>query len=224
MNTNAIHSQQLFKFFSKGKLLRYKKGDIILRPEDQPKGIYFISKGYVKSYIITEWGDEKIISIYKSGEFFPIFYIFDQKPITKFYEAMSNVQIYTIGRVYILKYLQKNKELLLAFTINIAQLLEFCYERIDNLEYTKAHARFCSRLLTLSERFGENINNTIIIKAPITHHDIAASIAMSRETASREFELLKKKGIVTLQNHYIVIKDKQKLEQELNIDHNKKLL
>lgn len=87
--------------------------------------------------------------------------------------------------------------------------------RIENLELNNSYPRIINRLLMLSKRFGEWKGNQVTIVAPITHGILANSINMSRETASRELEKLKRKGIITEKSHFIIIKDIKKLEKEL---------
>lgn len=53
-----------------------------------------------------------------------------------------------------------------------------------------ARGRIIAELISLAERFGESHGNRILIEAPITHQDIADSINMTRETASRALEQL----------------------------------
>lgn len=103
-------------------------------------------------------------------------------------------------------------------------MLDVFTDRVENLEFTKASARLISRLLYLSKRFGKQEGAHIRLVIPLTHKDIANTIAMTRETASREFTKLEKKKLIGYENHHIVIYDKQKLEEELSKDYEKKSL
>jgi CRP-like cAMP-binding protein len=56
MDTDLL--KKLNPFFAQFKPLTYKKGQVILRPEDKIEYIYFIEKGYVKFYYISPDGKE----------------------------------------------------------------------------------------------------------------------------------------------------------------------
>jgi len=56
----------------------------------------------------------------------------------------------------------------------------------------------------------------IVIEAPVTHQDIADSINMTRETASRALELLTKDGLIIQKNHLFILKDVEKLQDEID--------
>ena len=49
---------KLRRFFTRYKAIVYKKGEIILRPEDEPQGVYYIKEGFVKLSTILEDGKE----------------------------------------------------------------------------------------------------------------------------------------------------------------------
>lgn len=208
---------RLFKYFCKSKPLHYKSGDIILRPDDIPSGIYYIEKGFVKVYSITEEGDEKLHVIYKPRELFPLIWVF--KGITKdiFYEALGDVILRRLSKNIFLKLVKEDNLSLLSLIDRIIALFDIHVDRIDNLELTKSYPRLVARLLFLAKRFGKIRGKKIIIEVPIAHKDIANSINMTRETASRELERLEKLGLIKYQDHLIVITDISKLKQELSI-------
>ncbi len=89
-------------------------------------------------------------------------------------------------------------------------------QRIQNLGYRLPRERVIACLLDLATRFGQSQGQSTIIEAPITHQDIADSINMTRETASRALELLFKDGLVAQKDHLFIINDEKKLQAELS--------
>lgn len=221
--TKSLSELTIKGIFLSAKESRYKKGAIILRPEDTPSDVYFIEEGFIKIYSLAEWGDEKLTAIFHAEEIFPLLYVFDKIPLTKYYEAMGDVILKKIPAKKFLDMIDNNPLLLRQFISKTTALIDVYRNRIDNLEYTNAHARVVSRLLYLAKRFGEKRGHSILIKAPVTHKDIASSIAMTRETTSREFEKLEKKNIVRYVNKLILIHDITKLEKELSTHYDKQV-
>lgn len=211
-------------FFKQAQLLQYKKGQIILRPDEESKDIFYIEKGYIRVYSLTEWGDEKLFVIYKPGEIFPLFWLFDHLPLLRFYEALDLVAIRKVSKDGFMKLLKFDQEALFELTNKIIATFDVIINRIDSLEFTNAYARLASRLLFLAERFGEKRGNKILISVPITHKDIASSIALTRETTSREFEKLEKKGIIKYVNNLILINDSAALKKEISAHYDKRLI
>ena len=88
-------------------------------------------------------------------------------------------------------------------------------QRIQILEFRSARGRVIAEMLLLAERFGEPHRNTVLINAPITHQDIADSINMNRETASRALEQLFEEGLIGQEDHLFTILNASKLKAAL---------
>ncbi len=216
------HTGKIAEFFKTSQQYVYKKGDIILREGDIPSGVYYVERGFVKAYSTKLDGSENLRMIYKPGEVFPGAWIFGHSIDDVSYQAIEPVSLRRKPKEAILQLLDTDSEALreafeLSINFNIILL-----NRIENLELTFSYSRVINRLLLLAWRFGEKKGNQIIIVAPITHTDIANSINMSRETASRELEKLKQKNIISEVKHVFIIKDIKKLEEELALSYEQK--
>jgi CRP-like cAMP-binding protein len=88
-------------------------------------------------------------------------------------------------------------------------------QRIQILEFRSARGRVIAELLFFAGRFGKVNGNQVVINAPITHQDIADSINMNRETASRALELLIEEKLIGQVDHLFTILDNEKLKDEL---------
>lgn len=211
----------LLDFFIQTKPYRYRSGKIILHPDDNYCDVYYIESGYVKVYSLTENGDEKLHIIYKPEEIFPWIWVFRNVSKHLYYEAMGTVVLRKRSKEEFLKFLgtisdpKENCHLLFELANKIIDVLDVHVDRVDTLEQTKAYPRIISMLLFLAKRFGKSEGSAVLIDAPITHQDIASSINMTRETASRELEKLEKKGLLKYMGHLLFITDVGKLSEEL---------
>lgn len=85
--------------------------------------------------------------------------------------------------------------------------------RIETLGFRTARERLIAELLNLTEMFGKTHGNEALIDAPITHQDIADSINMNRETATRALGLLFDEGLVKQVDHLFTVRRMDKLEE-----------
>ncbi|MDP2638485.1 MAG: Crp/Fnr family transcriptional regulator [Candidatus Levybacteria bacterium] len=206
----------LIRFFYSLTPHAYKKGQIILRSEMKAYSyLYYLEKGYIKAYSLLSNGNEKNYVFYKSGEIFPITWTFNNLNKHLYYQAMSDVILYKVPRQKFINFIHNKPNVLLDVVHRIIDIHNIYIDRVDNLEYTNSCARVISCLLFLAKRFGKKKNNSILIQIPLTHNDIATSIAMTRETASREIEQLMKLNIISTKDHLIFIKDIKRLEKKL---------
>lgn len=208
-------SGKIATLFKTGQQYRYRKGEVILRPEDIPSGIYYVEKGFIKTYSITLDGSENIYLFFRAGDMFPGHWQFFQGDEYKlYYEAISPV---VLRRKPMAEYEALTTTDIEAATELQKVLLEVVTvltQRIENLEHTNAYARVLLHLLGLATVFSKQKEGQAIIEVPLTHYDFAHSINMSRETASRELEKLKKKNLITEKRHIITVTDVKKLREE----------
>lgn len=223
---NSTHlSQKLEDFFLQKPMAEYVKKDMILTPDDTSIYLYYVQKGYVRSYTITEWGDEKLNVIYKAKEMFPLVWVFDNSPIRRYYEAMGEVILRKCPREEFLTFLEERPDIVFELAKFSAAIIETYSDRIESLEYNKAYARIISLIIHLTKRYGKKrTESSYIIPIAISHKDIASCTAVARETVTRELVKLEKKGLVTSEQHLIVIPDLKNLEDELSAFHSNKVL
>lgn len=210
----AAH-QQLIAFFSTGTELHYKKGESVVRAGDDPRGIYYITEGFVKAFAITKYGEENVLIVREHDDIFPLIWAFtgEHRDIT--YQAMSDTKLWRVARSDFLNYLKKNEHSVPVLLDMAIEAYRLHSERVMNLEYRTVRERIAMFLLTHAERFGKKTENGIIIKAPIRRSDIAGSINASRETTSRELSALSQKGLIHLNGGDITICEPEKLRELL---------
>ncbi len=209
-------SRLLLDFFYRQPARKYKKAEIVIRLDEEPQHVYFIEKGFIRVYSITPQGNEKLHIIYKAGEMFPLIWTFNKVAKSVYYEALGEATVRRAKRTEFLSLVEENHEAALDVIQAITHLFNIFADRVENLESVRASARLAGRLLSLAHRFGvRREGGSVLIDVPITHTDIANSIALTRETTSREIERLRQKGILADEKHILCILSLEKLENEL---------
>lgn len=202
-------------FFTQYKHQLYKKGEIIIRADDDPQGLYFLELGRVKQYLITKKGDEVILNIFSEKAFFPMSWALNNSKNNYYYEAMTDVSLYRAPREATLQFLNENPEV-------VFDLLRRVFRGIDGLllhmAYVmsgSAYARLIIELLILAKRFGKHEPGSKQVEIRLVEKDLAAETGLTRETISREMKVLKSKNILTFSENMLVVHDIDRLEAEL---------
>lgn len=214
MTQHSLFSLNVLSLFESGKKIDYKKGEFIIRAGDRPQGVYCIIEGCVKAYTITDNGEENIHIIYRPGEIFPILWLFNGGVVNAYFQASSPVRVWRVARRDVLDLIKTDPAAQADMMTQAVSQLQLFICRVDNLLCRTARARIAYRLIFLASRFGLPVQGGTFIDMPITHHDIANSINLARETVSREIERLEDQGLVLLQNHRILIPDLDALRVE----------
>lgn len=208
---------QLYKlevFFSKYKSLHFKKGKTILRPGDIPKGVYYLQKGYVRLYSLSESGQELTLIIFKPGDFFPIMWSINNTPNAQYVQTMTTVELWLCPREQFILFIKEDPDVFFELTSHMLERLKGLLQRMEYMVFGNAYTKVASILLICAQRFGEKKNGGAEIQVPLTHRDIAMLLGVARETVSIELKKLERKGVIDYGKRLIVIKNKKRLEKE----------
>lgn len=210
-----IKTDDIEAYFTDGTLEHYSKGETIINGLDEPEGVYLIKKGFVKAFTNTKGGLENLLLIHDAGEFIPLIWALDGVHTEGlFYKAMSDVTVLKTSKEKLRTNMESNIGLCQEILKQSVNIITAYSQRIQTLEFRTARERLVAELLSLAEMFGEKQGNEILINAPITHQDIADSINMTRETASRALEQLFEEGLIKQVDHLFTVRRISGLEDE----------
>lgn len=208
--------ERLEEFFSAYKRLNYKKGHLIIHGDDIPQGIYYLHKGYVRIYSVSETGQELTLIIFKPGDFFPMIWAIIDTKLTQMCESMTPVEVSRAPKEDFVNFIKSTPEVLFEITSKILIRFRGVLERMEYMVFGNAYQKTASILVICGERFGEKLDGKILIPIPLTHKDIANLIGMTRETVTIELNKLEKEKIIERNGHRycFLINDMDKLREE----------
>jgi len=196
--------------------MHFKSGETIINDLDEPLGVYLIKSGFIKAGSVSKAGAGNLFFIHHAGEFIPLPWALDGAHVTGLsYQAMTPVTVLRTSKNDLRVAMGHDTWLSQEILKQAVEVIAVYTQRIQTLEFRSARERIISELLSLAERFGVKHHDTVVIHAPITHLDMADSINMTRETASKALELLFEEGLVTQTDHRFTILDLPKLQETL---------
>lgn len=210
--------QKIDSFFRQFKHQIYKKGEILIRADEDPSGIFYVKTGIVKKYAISMKGDELVVNLFKPVSFFPMSWAINDTPNKFFYEALTDVEIWKAPKEKAVMFIQENPDVLFDLLARVYRGTEGMLTRMAYLMSGNAYARLITELLIHAKRFGTKTNENTSVAVRVSETELASQAGMTRETVSREMKVLKKKGFVTFNKNTLVIDDIEKLEEELALD------
>lgn len=200
------------KFFKKYKRKTYKKGEILIRADDDPPGVFYLEEGLVKKYIISKKGDELTLSIFKPTLFFPIGWALNNSKNNYFYEAMAPSTVWLAAEDRFIEFIKNEPDVLFELIKRIHR--DGLLTRTTYLMAGNAYTRLVAEIHTSIRRFGEEENGQGMVA--ITEKDLASMTGMTRETVSREIKVLKEKGLVQFSRSRLVVRNIKKFEKEMS--------
>jgi len=213
MESNIVET--LRSFFAQYPTKEFKKGELLIRASANIPGVFFIENGVIRRYFLSENGEEITLNLYKPHTFLPMSWAIADVPNTHFYEAMTHVTARLAPKEHVLKFLQKEPDVVYDLLRRIYIGMEGLWMHIESLTAGNSYTKLIASLVVLAKRFGEKNAHSLVINLKMSEKDIANYAGMSRETASRELQKLKKEGIVSFDKSILTVHNMQELENRL---------
>ncbi|MFA6017102.1 MAG: Crp/Fnr family transcriptional regulator [Patescibacteria group bacterium] len=217
MNKNK--TKEFEEFYKQFSVRSYKKGEMLIRADDDPLGIFCLTKGYVRQYTISNTGFELTLHILRPISYFPMVWAVNGTPNVYFFEALTQVEVGRAPRDKVVSFIKDRPTIIFKLLSELIEDYAESLTRIENLVFSDAYRRIISILLYITKHFGEAYGKGIIVRHRFTQQDIATLVGIARETASIEMVKLEKKGLIKYIDHSIVFKDIKKLNLELSLSH-----
>src|SRR6185369_11552624 len=195
-------------FFSEFKQLEYKKGQILIRADEDPTGVLYLKSGLIKEYFLTKKGDEFVVNLFKPGSFFPMSWVMNNTHNKYYFEATTDSKIYKAPKEATLTFIKNNPDILFDLMSRVYKGTEGLLLRMTYLMSGDAYERLITELVIQTKRFGKQ-NTNDIYTIIVSEKELADRTGLTRETVSREFKKLKEKYLALFSKGTITIPNLQ---------------
>ncbi|MFA5840036.1 MAG: Crp/Fnr family transcriptional regulator [Candidatus Margulisiibacteriota bacterium] len=213
---NKLKHKEFETFYEQFVIRDYKKGELLIRADDDPQGIFCLTKGYVRQYTISKTGYELTLHILKPVSYFPMVWAINGTPNVYFFEALTAVQVGRAPRDQVVNFIKDKPKVIFELMSELLEDYAETLTRMEHLVFSDAYRRVISVLLYIANHFGVKKAKGVVVAHHFTQQDIATLVGVARETASIELAKLEKKGLVKYLDRSIVIESILKLEAELS--------
>jgi CRP-like cAMP-binding protein len=202
----ALDEQQLQEVLDTSHILPVDAGDVIFKQGEELNYFYAVNKGSVKISLVSHDGNEKVIEIVNTGNYFAAVVIFNDKPIfpANAY-ALESGEIFKFDREIYLKILDKSPSTNRRVLQYMSRRMQKFVGEISDLCLHSASYRLINYLLCFIE--DDYKDNNITIQLPAAKNVIAKRLSIQGETFSRILSSLRKQQLIKVDKNKITIDD-----------------
>lgn len=199
-------NSELKRLFSSGRHLNYKKGEIIQRANETPRGVYFLYEGFVKEFTLSRDGSEHLTLVYEPGDIFSINWMFLGILPNVYRQAHTDAVVYMLREDEFKSALNKNNALEREVLYLMMDQVHLLSSRVENLTFNNAYDKMAYHLIHLAGRFGVKHKDGWFVTLPFRHQQMAEALSMTRETATRMLAKIERQGHIIQdgKGHYIL--------------------
>jgi CRP/FNR family transcriptional regulator, cyclic AMP receptor protein len=193
-----------------------RAGDTLFEAGDVGDGCYRLDEGVLKVALVSERGEERIISILGAGAIVGDLAMIDQLPRSATVVALTDCQLRFVSRANFEGCVQKHPQMHRYLVTLLALRLRETDETISALAFLSAKGRVAYALLEIAESLGEKSGSgEILIREMLNQKELAAMAGVARENTNRILKDWERKNLVTKLSRSYRINDKAKLEREM---------
>lgn len=186
----------------------YPAGQLIYLQNTTASCFYYLRSGEVKSFISSEDGTEKLLTIYHAGSLFGEASFFDELPRVSSAVAITKCEILVISRAQAWQALSDHPELTQALLKYLARTVRLLSAHVDDMTFLRADQRVARFLLSLPCEPNGTVH--------CTQDEIASAVSTSRVTASRIVNRFARSGFLKTGYGSIQILDRDALEKRIS--------
>lgn len=207
----AVKTQELDELDSIIKRSKpLKKGEHLFRASDPFKSIYAVRSGTIKTYSVTEDGEEQVTGFYLPGEILGIDGI-GTNAHSNSAKSLETAAVCEIPFDQLEKMASAIPSLQHHFFKLMSQEIQSDQQLIMLLSKKSAEERIGSLLLSISARHAKRGLSATLFRLPMSRNDIGNFLGLAVETVSRVFTRLQKQNIIAVDGKEIEILSMEEL-------------
>lgn len=199
--TDEQKGQQELEKLAEAKETRfYRKRDLIFREGDNPKRLFYVNSGKVKTYRTNELGKELVTEIYKEGDFLGYNALLKDGPYTESAMTIENAEISFIPKEEFMQLLGGSRDFTARFIKMLSSNIIERESQLIDLAYKSIRKRVADALVVLHQKYKATGNE----KIDVLREDLASMVGTTRESISRMLTDFKTEKLIQVENSGLI--------------------
>ena len=192
----------------------FGKGVIIFHKDSPGHTLYLIESGRVRTFILSDAGQEISLSLYGSGEAFGELAFLDGQPRSTGAITVEPAITFTLAREDFLRCLGQHPLLAQSIIQVLSTRIRYLSGYIESLAFLDVNGRLASRLLNLADCCGAQGDDQEI-PLDLTQAELASWVASTRESVNKALNKFRDLGLIQVNGRRITIHDRRGLQKQI---------
>lgn len=170
---------------------------------DEAERFYYLKKGSVRIFLSSESGNERTLTVVKSGDLFGEAAFFDGMPRVSSAKTLEKSEIVPVDHVMLQSIFRETPQFAMQLLEYMARRVRMLSAQVDSLSFLPADERLAELLLQLCDERGT---------VHTTHEQLADLAGVSRITVSKTLSRFAKEGWVLTGYRQISVVNRKKMQ------------
>ncbi len=189
----------------------YRPGDAVYREGEYGDALYVLVSGVMKLFRPYSGSKEATLRLLRSWDIFGHLAFAGEARQRAYAEAVTECRVTKIPKVFVERAVRQEPRV--AFKImTLLELRLVQYEELVKcLLPRETEVRLANLLPLLAQKFGERQDSAVIIDLRLTHQDLAAMVASTRESVTKVLNEMRNRDLIEIEAGRITLKDSRAL-------------
>lgn len=187
-----------------GLVFDFQKREYVYREGSQPRYVYFIESGKVKTVLLSNDGKELMTGLYGEGDIFGHIAMLEEAEYTESAIAVEPVKLYALNKADFFSLLGTHQGASAKFIRIMANQLVEAEDKLLRLAYDSVRKRVAEALVEVYRTYSLSNGKKEI---EISRQELASYVGTATETVIRTLSAFKQEGLINIVQSNIIIKD-----------------
>ena len=185
----------------------YRPGDAVYREGEYGDALYVLVSGVMKLFRPYSGSKEATLLLLRSWDIFGHLAFAGEARQRAYAEAVTECRVTKIPKVFVERAVRQEPRV--AFKImTLLELRLVQYEELVKcLLPRETEVRLANLLPILAQKFGDRRDGVVTINLRLTHQDLAAMVASTRESVTKVLNEMRGRGLIEVEAGRITLKD-----------------
>lgn len=187
----------------------YQPGDAIYNEGEYGDALYILISGVVKLFRPYSGSKEATLRLLKPWDIFGHLAFAGETRQRAYAEAVTECKVTKVPKIFMERAIRRDPQAALKMMTLLELRLVQYEELVKCLLPRETEVRLANLLPILAQKFGERVktDGTIMIDLRLTHQDLAAMVASTRESVTKVLNDMRNRGVVEIEGGRIILKD-----------------
>ena len=197
-----LDPSSLEKIAQSCRIIKLPKNGVLFHEGEKARGFYIVHSGVISLNRISYEGRERVISLFRPCECFAeaTLSALGSYPATAI--ALEATQVILVPKISFRSLIAEKPDLAMGMLASMSLHLKHLLQMIEDLTFKQIECRLANWVLSHCEDGNDKVD------LPYSKKVLASRLGVTSETLSRAFARFRKEGLIIVNTHDIVIKDR----------------
>lgn len=191
----------------------YRPGDAVYREGEYGDALYVLVSGIMKLFRPYSGTKEATLRLLKSWDIFGHLAFAGEARQRAYAEAVTECRVTKIPKVFVERAVRQEPRVAFKMMTLLELRLVQYEELVKCLLPRETEIRLANLLPILAQKFGERSDGVVTIDLRLTHQDLAAMVASTRESVTKVLNDMRNRDLIVVDSGRITLKDSRALAE-----------